>query len=162
MDAIAEAASVTKRTVYYHFESKDALTAAVLERQNRYALAQIQEWGNSSSQTPEGYLIALFDDLKQWASQPRWLGSGFTRLTVELAHFRDHPVRRAADQHKHAVEDWLGAKLQSLNVKDSKEQARHVMLLIEGCMSLILIHHDVSYADSAAQAAVRLLEVETS
>lgn len=162
MDAIAEAAGVTKRTLYYHFDSKDTLTAAVLEHQHQYALAQIQRWGRNSSASAAEFLAALFEDLKKWASQPRWMGSGFTRLTMELAHLPGHPARHAADQHKIEVENWLSSELRSLGVQDSQELARQVMLLIEGSMSLILIHRDVSYANTAARAAVRLVEAETA
>ncbi len=33
LDAIAAASGLTKKTLYYHFDSKDALVAAVLESQ---------------------------------------------------------------------------------------------------------------------------------
>lgn len=158
MDAIADAAGVTKRTLYYHFDSKDTLTAAMLEHQHQYALAQIQKWGRNSSKTAADYLTALFDDLEHWASQPRWLGSGFTRITMELAHLPGHPARRAANDHKYAVEAWLACELKLLGALNAQELARQVMLLIEGSMSLILIHGDASYAKSAARAAVRLIE----
>jgi AcrR family transcriptional regulator len=162
MDAIAEASGVTKKTLYYHFDSKDSLTAAVLEHQQRLALAQIQKWGRKSSGTAADYMTALFEDLEKWASQPRWLGSGFTRLTMEMAHLPGHPVRHAASQHKHAVETWLASELESLGARNPQELARQVMLLIEGSLSLILIHRDVSYAKTAARAAVRLLKTETA
>jgi AcrR family transcriptional regulator len=42
VDEIAAAAKVTKRTLYYHFDSKDALLAAVLERQHELA---VLAWG---------------------------------------------------------------------------------------------------------------------
>lgn len=162
MDAIAEAGGVTKRTLYYHFDSKDALAAAVLDHQHLHALTHIQSWGKRSAETPADYLAALFEQLENWASKPRWHGSGFTRLTMELADLPGHPVRHAAHRHKSAVEDWLSLELESLGVQNSKELARQVMLLIEGSMSLILIHRDVSYAKTAARAAVRLVEAKTA
>jgi len=42
MDAIAEAAGITKRTLYYHYESKNALLAAVLDVQHEIMLSRIQ------------------------------------------------------------------------------------------------------------------------
>ena len=156
MDAIASAAGVTKRTLYYHFESKDALAAAVLEHQHLFALARIQGWSSGSSKTPADYLAALFERLESWASEPRWLGSGFTRLTMELADLPGHPVRRAAHQHKLAVESWLAAELKRLGARSPRDLARQVMLLIEGCLSLVLIHGDTAYVSAAAQAADRL------
>ena len=158
MDAIAEATGVTKRTLYYHFDSKDALVAAVLDHQHLHALARIQGWSKKTAQTPSELLAALFENLEQWASKPRWLGSGFTRLTMELADLPGHPARYAAQQHKSAVENWLSGELRTLGARHPEELARHVMLLIEGCLSLILIHGDTSYATAAARAAIRLAD----
>jgi len=161
VDAIADAAGVTKRTLYYHFDSKDALVAAVLDHQHALALAQIQEWASESAESSAAFLADLFAALGAWAREPRWLGSGFTRLTMELADLPGHPARRAAHQHKAAVEDWLAERLAALGAQRPEELAREVMLLTEGCLSLILIHGDPGYAEAGARAAVRLAEGDT-
>lgn len=160
VDAIAQAVGVTKRTLYNHFESKDALIAAVLEHQHHHTLARIQGWGIKRAQNPSELLAALFDNLEQWASEPRWLGSGFTRLSMELADLPGHPARHAAQQHKAAVEHWLEGELTTLGARQPRELARQVMLLIEGCLSLMLIHGDTSYASDAARAATLLADSE--
>ena len=51
-DAIALKAGVTKRALYYHFDSKDALVAAVLDHQHALALDQIKSWGRASATSP--------------------------------------------------------------------------------------------------------------
>ena len=38
VDAVAEKAGLTKRTLYYHFQSKDELLAAVLDHRGELAL----------------------------------------------------------------------------------------------------------------------------
>jgi AcrR family transcriptional regulator len=162
MDAIAEAGGVTKRTLYYHFDSKDGLAAAVLDHQHLHALTRIQRWAKSSAETPADFLAALFEQLENWASEPRWHGSGFTRLTMELADLPGHPVRHAAHQHKCAIEDWLAGELKRLGARHPQQLARQVMLLIEGCLSLILIHGDTTYVSAAAQAADQLANFTTA
>jgi AcrR family transcriptional regulator len=156
VDRIAERAGVTKRTLYNHFESKDALVAAVLDHQHLPALAQIREWGNRSAENSSEFLASVFQALGHWASRPRWLGSGFTRLTMELADLPGHPARRAAHRHKAEVECWLAQELDRLGAGDPTELARQTMLLIEGCLSLILIHGDPGYADAATRAVREL------
>jgi len=158
MDAIALAAGVTKRTLYYHFESKDALVAEVLHQQHILALDRIKGWGCKTAANPSDYLAALFEELERWASGPKWLGSGFTRLTMELAGMRGHPARHAAHRHKLAVEAWIEKELARLNARNPAELARYTMILIEGCLSMILLHGDRSYAVAAASAARQLAE----
>ena len=157
VDAIAGEAGVTKRTLYYHFDSKDALIGAVLEHQHGYALARIQRWAEPAPDDPVHMVETLFARLERWASQPRWLGSGFTRITMELADLPGHPARAAARRHKAAIEDWLAGRLAEQGVAAPQETARQIKLLLEGCLSLILIHGDSSYAKSAAAAAKRLV-----
>lgn len=158
MDSIAEAANVTKRTLYNHFGSKDSLVAEVLAHQHHYALAQIQSWAGTDARTPVEFLQSLFDQLELWSNRPDWHGSGFTRLTMELADLPGHPARSAARQHKASVESWLEIELDSRGAHDPEALATQVMLLIEGCISLKLIHGDSYYTGAAVQAAVKLSE----
>ena len=46
MDDIAGAAALTKRTLYYHFKSKDTLLAEVLEAQHALALDAFRSFGD--------------------------------------------------------------------------------------------------------------------
>jgi AcrR family transcriptional regulator len=156
VDTIADAAGITKRTLYYHFDSKDALLAAVLEAQHGLVLTRIQRWAKQARGNPAKVVEILFAEFKAWAKRPGWQGSGFTRATMELADMPGHPARAAASRHKAAVEDWLAEQFAQGAIRGPRDLARQIMLLIEGCHSLILIHGDPSYAD-AASAAGRLL-----
>ena len=158
VDAVADAAGVTKRTLYYHFESKQALVAAVLAVQQELALARIQRWAEGVSGDPEAVVDRLFTELASWAKQPRWRGSGFTRAAMEFAHLPGHPARLAAHRHKGAVEGWLAAQFADGRIGAAPTLARQVILLMEGCLSLILIHGDTSYANAAREAARALVE----
>ena len=44
VDAIAEKAGLTKKTLYYHFKSKDDLIEAYLESRDQPNLALYQKW----------------------------------------------------------------------------------------------------------------------
>jgi hypothetical protein len=76
---------------------------------------------------------------------------------MELADLPGHPARAVAKQHKLSVEMWLADRLAEMRVAAPRDNARQIMLLIEGCLSLILIHRDTSYARSAADAAKQLI-----
>lgn len=158
VDAIAEAAGVTKRTLYYHFDSKDALIAAVLDAQHELVLARIQRWAKRASGDPARIVDSLFEEFAAWAKKPGWQGSGFTRATMELADLPGHPARAAARRHKATIEAWLAGELARTGIRGSHDLARQVMLLIEGCHSLVLIHGDTSYADAASMAAQLLVQ----
>jgi AcrR family transcriptional regulator len=157
MDEIAAATRVTKRTLYYHFESKDQLLAHVLEAQHQLALAAFKTFGDRLSGSPEAIIDGLFRELAVWADRPRWAGSGFTRLVIELADLPGHPARLIARRHKAMLEAHLAELLANSGVERAAEIAREVWLLSEGAISLILVHGDRGYAAAAARAAQRLL-----
>jgi AcrR family transcriptional regulator len=161
MDAIALAAGVTKRSVYYHFESKDALVHAALENQRDQALDLVRSWGNASVASPKDFVTRLFAHLDSWSRGENWTGSGYTRLTMELADLPGHPARQTAREHKKSVELWLSAKLSDLGVRHADQTAREIMILIEGTMSLSLIHGPANYAQAAADAAKILIDHRT-
>src|SRR4029079_7703023 len=94
------AAGLTKRTLYYHFESKDALLATVLEAQHRLALAAFRTFVDRMAGRAEAIIDTLFRDLAVWSDQPRWAGSGFTRLVIELADLPGHPAPAIARPHQ--------------------------------------------------------------
>lgn len=158
VDEIAELAGLTKRSLYYHFESKDELLAAVLDRQQELSFAYIRQYEERYHGSPEEIVSVLFSAFARWSAQPGWTGAGFTRIVMELADLPGHPARKAAHRHKMAYERWIAEMLGRAGVASASERAKEIILLVEGTNALILIHGDRSYADIAARAAKKLLE----
>lgn len=158
MGDIAAGAALTKRTLYQHFDSKDALLSAMLEAQHELATAAFVRMIDRLEQDPENLVDTLFADLATWSAAKHWEGSGFTRLAVELADLPGHPARRMARQHKVALERHLSESLERCGTFAASAVAREILLLTEGAMVMILIHGDCSYAGAAASAARQLLK----
>jgi AcrR family transcriptional regulator len=159
VDEIAGAAKVTKRTLYYHFDSKDELLAAVLDAQHELAMSTFRGWADRLEGDADEIVTRLFADLSKWSAKPRFSGSGFTRLAMELADLPGHPARAAARRHKELIEAQLAELLARSRVSKPAETAREIVLLLEGATNLILIHGDRGYADAATRAARALLRL---
>jgi AcrR family transcriptional regulator len=157
VDAVAEAAGVTKRTLYNHYPSKDDLIAGVLEAQADLATAEIRRWCGGGSATAEELVRGIFAGLRRWARAPDWRGSGFTRAAMELAWAPGHPARHAAAVQKRAVERMIDEALSASGVAGSTSVSRELVLLIEGANALRLIHGDESWFDAAEAAALLLV-----
>ena len=157
MDDIAKGAELTKRTLYHHFNSKDQLLADVLESQHHLALQAFRTFGDNLSGSAETIVEAMFQDLAVWADRPRWAGSGFTRLVIELADLPGHPARLIARRHKAQLEKCFAELLARSGVGRPNELARAIWLLSEGAISLILIHGDRGYSAAASEAAITLV-----
>lgn len=157
VDMISARAEVTKPTLYYHFESKDALAAMALDVRHRRVLALLEEWGLHRATSTEDLVDILFTELFSWASQDGWAGSGFTRLTFEFLDFPEHPARLAASRHKAEIEDLITARLRDIGDRQARELARHLIILMEGSITLALVHGDIGYIEDARLAALDLV-----
>ena len=158
VDQVAAAAKITKRSLYYHFKSKDDLLAAVLESQHKHMAVGFNELNKVDSSDPQKLIETLFIRLAEWASRPRWTASGFTRVAIELTDLPGHPARRIAQRHKTAMEGYLADMFAARGVKAPAVLAREVWVLCEGAMVMMLIHGDRSYAAAAGAAAQKLLK----
>lgn len=162
VDAIADRAGVTKRTLYYHFESKDELIAAYLAARDAPTVERYRDWlGGDDRPLPER-IITMFSALAKHADRPKWRGCGFTRAAVELAGQPGHPAVAMAADHKKRFEHWLTEQLRGSGVSDPGLVGRQVMILLEGAIAQMLIHRDVSYAMAAGKAAAALVDSELS
>src|SRR5262249_24587595 len=133
IDGIAGRAKLTKRTIYSYYRSKDDLLAAVLSHYSELARRRLKHIGDQMPADLNGMIDSLFDQLARWAATtPRWPGSGFTKLVVELAHLPGHPARTIARRHKATTESWLAERLSKTGITLPSERAREVMLLMEG------------------------------
>lgn len=158
MDEIASAALLTKRTLYVHFRSKDDLLARVLETQHDLALQAFQSFASQMTGSPMAIVEAMFREFAVWVDRPRWAGSGFTRLVIELADLPGHPARTIARRHKTQLEQCLADLLGRAGVAQPEVLAREVWLLSEGAISLILVHGNRGYSSAAMQAALKLVD----
>lgn len=159
VDRIAEQAGVTKKTLYYHFKSKDELVAAYLEARLRPTIERYQDWAGHSGSLPDR-IERMFLKLAENAETRSWKGCGFLRAAVELADSPGHPAITVARRHKATFENWLAEDIRAAGHRDPQRLARMIMVLLDGAVARMLVQRDPSYARDAAAAARLLLEMQ--
>lgn len=162
VDAVAEAAGVTKRTLYYHFESKDELVAAYLEERDQPNLKLFQKWFDEVDGGVAAKVEGIFSNLARAARHPKWKGCGFLRTSAELANMPGHPAIRIGAAHKKKFEDWLRLTFEAEGIPGAGMLARQVLLLLDGSFAVVLLHRDPSYMETAGAAAATLVETALS
>ncbi|WP_300020022.1 TetR/AcrR family transcriptional regulator [uncultured Roseobacter sp.] len=161
VDAIAAKAGITKKTLYYHFKSKDDLITAYLTSRDQPNLALFRTWFDNAEGKLADKVEAIFSNLSQSARHPKWKGCGFLRTAAELANMPGHPAMKVGAAHKKKFEAWLCEEFQDHETKNPGELARHVVLLMDGAFSTVLVHQDPEYLVSAGRAA-RAMVAEAS
>jgi len=160
VDAVAEEAGITKRSLYYHFKSKDDLIEAYLAYRDQPNLDAYRRWFDEKDGSTAERIEAIFQGLTKAASHPKWKGCGFLRTSAELANLPGHPAIVRGAAHKKKIETWLAGCLAADGIDHSGDIARQIVLLIDGAFAVVMLHRDPSYMQSAG-AAARVL-VETS
>lgn len=162
VDDVAAQAGVTKRTLYYHFRSKDDLIAAYLATRDAPTIVIVMGWMDAAKGSLADRLEAVFAQLARLARQPKWRGCGFLRTAAELVDTPGHPALKAGAAHKKKLEAQFAERFAAAGLDDAALRARQVMLLFDGAFSAMLVHRDPSYAEAAGQAAMLLVRGETA
>jgi AcrR family transcriptional regulator len=153
VDAVAADAGVTKKTLYYHFKSKDDLIAEYLSSRDQPNLKLFETWFDTAQGDVADKVEAIFVELARAARHPKWKGCGFLRTAAELANLPGHPAMKIGSAHKKTFEGWLAAQFQQNRIDNPAAIARQVVLLMDGAFSTMLVHRDAAYAEEAGRAA---------
>jgi AcrR family transcriptional regulator len=157
VDEVAQRAGLTKRTLYYHFRSKDDLAAAYVQQRSDLTLARQIGAASSVAGPFAAKVDALFVAVERNATKAGWNGCPFIRTAGE---FVDEPRHRAvghASLHKKSLEAWFQAELVKARYAGHQLLARQLMVLVDGAVAQMLLHRDPAYVQAARQAAAVLL-----
>jgi AcrR family transcriptional regulator len=149
VDTIAAEIGISKRTLYNHFPSKDALISAYLAR--RFVQPQ------PSDKPPAEQILGTFDRLERGFASKGFRGCPFVNAVAELGA-EDQAVRRIAIAFKESRRLWFRDLLLQLDVTDAEGLATQLTLLVDGSIAQDLVRNDPSMARAAKEAARVLLE----
>lgn len=156
VDALANAAGVTKRTLYKQFGSKEGVFVAWLRLRDHRTRGAIMGAVAGASDQPIGQLLALFSILATLAGKPDFHGCPFSRALIEFGAAEvESAGRLIAAEHKAALTAWFGERLESAGVPDVTAITEEIATLYEGTLTRMAI----TRSPQAALAARRLLEM---
>jgi AcrR family transcriptional regulator len=160
VDALADHTGVTKRTLYQHFPSKDALIAEALADRGTSWRAWFAAELQRRAHDPAGQLLAMFDVVGEEAATAHFRGCSFVNAAAELPD-ATHPARAVASTHKQAVLDLIASLAAQLDIGEPDTLARQLKLLLEGAIATALVDPGPQPARDARTAAATLLASHT-
>jgi AcrR family transcriptional regulator len=148
VDTVAAEIGISKRTLYNHFPSKDALISAYLERRFRPI--------PPSDKPPAEQILHTFERLERGFADKGFRGCPFVNAVTELGT-GDVVVKKIAIAFKESRRVWFRDLLQRLEVADAEGLATQLTLLVDGAIAQDLVRNDPSMARAAGDAARVLL-----
>ena len=156
VDSIVEHAGVARMTLYKNFGSKEELIVATLRREDkmfrRWLLSSIE----ARSTHPEDRILGLFRALHDRFASEGYYGCAFIRASIEYPS-PDHPVHRAAREHKEMIRSYLRGLAAEVEGADPVTLSEQLYLLVEGAITASQLHGEPWPAEYARQAAEKLL-----
>lgn len=157
VETIAEAAGVTKKTLYDRFGSKARLITAYLSTRDRRWRDHLVAYVDAHGTDPGDRLLAVFDALGEWMRAENSRGCAFVHAYAELTD-PDHPGRRVTEDQKRWLVEYLTGLARDAGAPDPGQTAARLFLLHEGATVANGMGVDVDAAATARAAAADLLE----
>ena len=149
VDTVADEIGISKRTLYNHYPSKDALVAAYLSR--RLVEPEITD------RPPLEQILVAFDRLERSVAGRRFRGCPFVNAVAELGQeVRD--IGRLAVAFKERRRLWFRDLLSRLGIADADGLATQLALLLDGAIATSLVRGDPAFVRAAREAAVTLID----
>jgi AcrR family transcriptional regulator len=152
LDQVIAEAAVSKQTFYNHFESRDDLILAVIQRRDQFELETFREMlEECAGHDPRSQLEKFFEVLDAWLNRPDFHGCIFLSAAAEFPSPHD-PIHQAAANHVRAAQAALCRLATVAGADDPEGLAEELAVLIEGA---VLLRHATGCLE-AAQVAGRI------
>jgi AcrR family transcriptional regulator len=156
VDSIVQDAGVARMTLYKNFGSKEDLIVATLKREDKMFRQWLVSSVEARSSRREDRILGLFRALHDRFASEGYYGCAFIRASIEYPR-PDHPVHRAAREHKEMIRSYLRGLAAEVEGADPVTLSEQLYLLVEGAITASQLHGEPWPAEYARQAAEKLL-----
>jgi AcrR family transcriptional regulator len=159
VDLIIAEAGVAKTTLYRHFDTKEDLILAALERQDEQARDAMRAFVEQRTSDPVERLLVTFDCLEAWFRDERFRGCPFVSAAGEHKDTAN-PVFRAAALHKRLTLAYFEELAHAARFAEPKRIAAEINVLHEGATAVAQMTRTAEPARQARRMAAQLLAAE--
>ncbi|SIO71543.1 transcriptional regulator, TetR family [Burkholderia sp. GAS332] len=167
VDAIVKQSGTARKSFYTHFESKDALVAAALERRDERWMNWFITGTLQQGKTAREHLLGMFDVLRDWFASEDFHGCAFLNAAGEIASAED-PIRIVAREHKARLLAFVRTQCDEYAAESGMDARRAVglsrrwLILLDGAIGVALVSGEADAALDAQTAAEALLDAESA
>jgi AcrR family transcriptional regulator len=161
VDALLNAATVARRSLYEHFGGKDGLIAEVLRRSTAEDEARYRQVMQAAGDDPRGRLLAIFDQLATVIDEPDFRGCRYLAADLALAD-PGHPAHAVTREYRERIQQLLEDELGELSHPQPAHAASQLLLLIDGTLAAGATRPETHPADRARELAEHILGTQNA
>jgi AcrR family transcriptional regulator len=136
VEALCQAAGVSKRSMYQLFGSKDELMAASLERRGPAYLALLMMEDETGS--PRGTILRVFERLEELAGRPDYRGCPLVATAIEVKD-PDHPASEVARRRKQEMTTFFQRQAERGDARDPETLAQQLTMVFDGASARAVV-----------------------
>ncbi len=157
MDKLVVETGVSKTSMYKHFRTKEELILAALRLRDENFRNWLYRRMEEGADTPKAQLLAMFDALGEWFSEPEFQGCMFIKASAEYQNPKD-PIHVQAAEHKRLISEHIREIARASGAHDPEDLSDQLMVLAEGAIVLSVMNVGGDQAAIAKRAAIALIE----
>ena len=157
VDRLAQEAEVSKRSIYQHFDGKDAIVATMLEEYGPRVVAGYFE--SDEEAAPRDRVLHVFDALHAAAQAGDFYGCPFVNVATELRD-REHPAAIVARGFKDELTAYFERQAVAAGAADPRTLAIQLTLLFDGASASAAMRGGTP--DAARLAVAQLFDAATA
>jgi AcrR family transcriptional regulator len=154
---VIEEAGVAKASLYAHFESKDDLVSACLDKRICAWRTRVEAHLRNSSPDARGKLLSLFDLQVEWIRSPDFRGCPLQSVSTEIAG-ADHPAKRVIAGHRQWLRDLITTLATEARLQPLDEIVGALIVMYDGASAAALVDGRAEMASHARWAVERLID----
>lgn len=151
IDRICEKSGITKKSFYYHFESKDEVMQEVMFYLKPHYLNTFKTWSAEAGEKANlrERMLALFAAMNREAQMPNWRGCCVLQIAAELGGQPGHPARIMAAEANKQLATWFANDLTIEKHPQAGLVAGQLLMLLNGFIITQVVHRDSIFLESA-------------
>jgi AcrR family transcriptional regulator len=153
VDRLAQEAGVSKRSIYQHFDGKDAIVATMLQEYGPQVVAGY--FAPDGEGTPRERTLHVFEALHEAARVSDFYGCPFVNVATELRD-REHPAAVVARHFKEQLTAYFERQATAAGAADPQLLAVQLTLLFDGASASAALRGGTP--DAALAAAAQLFD----
>ncbi len=157
IDMIVDHSGVTKKTLYAHFISKEALVVAVLRQYDELARNELKRQVENRGKTAKGRLLGIFDFAENWFLQDDFYGCLFINTVSEYSD-KGTPIRQICQEYKKLLKSYIRELCEQAGASNPQGLAEELAMLLEGATVTAQVSPSPKTAKIAKRVAKALIE----
>lgn len=145
-EQIISESGISKMTFYNHFPTKAKLIAEYLRLRDVRWFALLDKHTQKSGLKPRDKILAIFDALEEWFSEPDFYGCPFIRGLSDFDETDDKEVTACVGQHFEKTGELILGFLKEAKIKNPESLVQPLLTLVAG--AIVVSHATQSPASS--------------